>query len=736
MPRNQHTITQFKGVNTTDSVTNVAPNSALSAMNVYGDAGGWLTQFQQPTILLDWSVDKATNIAPSLSMGVLPTANQNPRLILQQGNTLLFSDFPFSSAQEYAEGVLAGISARLDFALCNGILYGSNGQDNGYFLPSVNGPSNLTRFKWGILPPPAPVLVLASTSWVPGSITIQRTGGITTVSFSNPHGSIVGQPVYIDSAPAVPWDISFQGLWQIASVPTLDSLTFAQPGLPDAGPFTRATYPAGISATTGWQYGACWGATPVSHFGSLSSYGLSTGPVTNQSPTILVAPSPDWQVDQAALFRNLDGGGDWYLDTISPVITTGAYKGYTVFSDILPDDGIVTSGITAPYDNGIAPPGKYLAVWLDRVLMCGISDDETGVRFTGYDTINFGRPQMSWCQFNEIKLGQGQAVPMGMGLLRYGGMVFFGTNGLMYIYRGSLNDISVSAPVPLAFYAEQLPYAIGLYSHYSIQPTPAGLVWLDDGMDLKVLDNTGFYPPKPIAPGLAGTFKRMTPGTKDQISSAYINYLQRDWYIISICVDGSQVPNLTLIIDVNQDQAHNTGYWPVNHSITDMVWVNYADQSGHLLAIQPQFSVFDLNNPPPTAGYLTEIPLIDSNVTQGIIDQSALVPPNPPMPGAFWRGGYFGIRDEQGEDEYSLVKMFRFCRLSGSIPDGLRIQAYLVNGDEWTYDNPAVIDYEMDGLLGGVNQKGRVLSPLIIFPDGTQTIITSMMQAWRVTAER
>lgn len=738
MPRNQHTITQFKGIDTASSVANIPPTNALDCLNCYGDYGGWLTQFQQPSILTDFSSPGQPNVAPSLSMGVLPTPLLNPRLIFQQGTTLYYTDFPFSASTPYLHGVLDGLARRIDFALCNGILFGSNSQDTAYFVSAPSTPttslSSKTRFIWGILPPPAPTLVLASTSWIPGSITVQRVAGVTTVTFSAAHGSAPTQPVYVDSDPSAPWDATFTGLFPIATTPTPDSVTFAQPTLPDAGPYTRATYPSGITATTGWQYGASWGASIVAHFGSLSAYGLSTGPVTAQSPTILVAPSPDWQVDQSALFRNQDGGGDWFLVTTSKTILTGPYTGYSVYSDTLTDEGLAVSGQTAPYDNGVAPLAKYLAVWLDRVLACGISGDPTTVRYTGYDTINFGRPQMSWCQFNSIKLGQGQATPNGMGLLRYGGMVFFATNGLMYIYRGTLNDISVSAPVPLAFYAEQLPYAIGLYSHYSIQPTPVGLVWLDDGMDLKVLDNTGFYPPKPVAPGLAGTFKRMTPGTQDQISSVYINYLQRDWYVISICVDGSITPNLSIVVDLTADAAHATGSWPVQHSITDMAWVTYADQSSHLLALQSQLT--QSTPVPAQAGYLSEIPLIEPNVVQGIINGNSLSLPNPPMPGAYYRGGYFGIRDEQGEDEYSLVKMFRFTRLSGSIPDGFRLQASVVDGDTQTFDNPGVFDMKADGNLFGLNQKGRALSPTILFPSDAQAVVTTLMQAWRVTGER
>ncbi len=731
MPRNSHTSTRFRGVDYTSSVANIPPDSAIDSLNCYGDMGGFLVQFQQPSILLDWSnpANASTNIAPTLSIGSLLTPNAYPRLLIQQGAQLLYSDYPYSSAAFFLHNVLSGLTARLDYALCNGILFFSNGQDGGYAVPGVG-----TRYLWGILPPPSPILISASTSWVPGSITVQRTAGVTTITFSNPHGAAVGDPCYIDSDPSAPWDSTFFGVFRIASVPTSSSLTFLQSG-PDSGPFTRATYPFVVTVTTGWQYGACYGGSLVEHFSSLSPISANTGAFTNQSPTVLVPPTTDWQVDQVAFFRNQDGvvvgGGLWYLEDTLPLISSGYYKGYTVFCDTQTDEQLATSGQTAPYDNGVSPNGKYLAVWLDRIMMCGITDDETGVRYTGFETILFGRPQMSWCTYNEIKLGQGQAKPLGMGLLRYGGMIFFADNGFMYIYRGTLSDVSVSAPTSLSFYAEQLPYSIGIYSHYTIQSTPAGCVWLDDGFNLRVMDNTGFYPPKLLAPQLSGLFSRITPGSQDVVTSVHFTYLQHDWYILAFPIDGSLINNMCVVVDVTADPAKNMGAFPVSHSVSDFIWAAYPDQSLHLLASQPQ-----LTSPadPPTAGYITEIPILQPLI-QGVADPTAPTP-NPPMPGAYWRGGYFGIHDEQGEDEFSFIKMFRYLRLNGSLASGLKVQAYLVNGEEWTWDNPAPYDFDMDGDVGGLNVKARCLSPLILFPNDALATVVSLMLAWVVTAER
>jgi hypothetical protein len=311
-------------------------------------------------------------------------------------------------------------------------------------------------------------------------------------------------------------------------------------------------------------------------------------------------------------------------------------------------------------------------------------------------------------------------------------MIFFATDGFMYVYRGTLNDIVVSAPTSLSFYAEQLPYNIGLYSHFSVQPTSGGLVWLDDGLNLRIMDNTGFYPPKLVAPQLTGLFKRITPNSQDKITSVRVSYLQRDWYIICFPIDGSLVNNMTVIVDTAA--ANPTGAWPVNHSVSDLVWVNYADRTGRLIAIQPQL------NPNPTSplvSYLSVIPVL-SPIAQGIVSpaQLALFPPNPPMPGGFWRGGYFGIHDEQGDDQYSQIKMFRYFRIGSSLAAGLQVQAFLVNGEEWTWDNPATMWAEMDGDIGGLNQKARCLSPLFVFPDDAIISLNSITMAWVITGVR
>lgn len=730
MPRNSHTLSRFKGILAAESIANIPPDSCIDSLNVYGDTGGWVNVCQQPSIL-----NRLGTGAAIASMGLLAKAGSYPRLLIQQGQTVRYSDHPYSSAADYTEGLLSGIVARLDYCQANGIAFFSNGQDGRYVLPGDD-----TAYRWGIEPPPSPKLIV-STTYIVG-VTIQRVSGVTTVTFGSPHGAVVGDPVYVDSDPAAPWDASFGGLYAVDSVPSPTSLTYLDPG-PDAGPFSRANYPAGLTATS-YTYGASYGASKIPHWSSLSAYSTPIGPLAQQSPTLLVSPTSDWQVDEVALFRNQDEGGVYYLTNagengngIVKLIDSGPFEGYGVLVDSTTDEQLAESGQQAPYDNGVSPNGKYVAVWLDRVLMCGIPGDPTAVKYTGYDSISFGCPQMCWCTYNSVKLGQGEATPIGMGLLRYGGMVFFGTDGLMYIYRGTLNDITVSAPTSLTFYAEQLPYKIGCYSHFSIQSCPAGLVWLDDGFNLRVYENSGFYPPRSLAPQVAGLLKRITPGSQEKVESAYINYLQRDWYILSFPIDGSLTNNALIIVDVSQEQDKSTGAWMTDYEATAMQWITYPDGTRHLLAAMPYVPAEDI---PPTAGYITEVPLVD-NITQGVEDQRWVVPTNPPMPGAFVRLGYFGLRDENSMDESSTMKLFRYVRMSSNLASRMEVVGYIVDGDEYTFDSPLQVAADVDEenpMLFGLNVKGRALSLLVRFPDDSPdpaTLLT-LTAAWVPTGQR
>lgn len=715
--RQQFTVTRFKGIDTMNSVANIAPDRAIDCMNVWATKGGELIPAQQPTVIIDWSQpgNSASNIAPVKSVGVLEAAGHNPRILIQQGAKLFTADGPaWSNITALAQQIFGAVLDRLDYVVSNSVLYYSTDNGSGKLFFGDN-----TYYAWGIARPAlAPAIQgngITSTSMLPVT-SISRTGGTVTIVFGSASGAVVGQPVFVDSAG--PWPASFSGSFQVLTVSGGGTtVTYAQPGQPnDPGPYARAAYPTTITATTGWRWGISLGYTRNgrTHWSTLSPYSPSSGPFTG-APAIMSPPSTDPQINQAALFRNLDGGDDWYLVATQPVTYTGAYPGQTVFVDTTTDDTLVTSGQTPPYDNGTPPPGKYLCPWLDRILMCGIVGDEGSVAYTGYDTINFGNPQESWCAFNRIKLGQGKSQPVGMGSTRYGGVVFFCRNREMYLLRGALSDINVNTPTSISVQAEKLPYEVGTYSHFSIQPTSRGLVWLDDGLNLRLFDPSTFYPPQMLAPNLNNFFKRMTPGSQDLIVSGFINLLQHEWYYIGIPIDGSQTVNLVLLVDMTMDQTTNTGAWPLQYALNTLNSVQYLDGSTHLLAASTLLPTSSPSNIPPIAGYLTEIPVTSSEV-QGI----QLAPDNPVMPNAYWRGGYIGGRDEGGQDIFSEYKFFRFINVLTTM-SSLPVQFAIVDSDEQPYDNPTVGMADMEDRTGSIGAKGRVVSMTLQFPYPTDS---------------
>lgn len=723
MPRDSQSVSQFKGIDTLSSILNIAPNHAYKCQNVIGNTGGELEAAQQPTVLHDFG----DGLSPVTSMGLLDIAGASPRIVFQQGGTLSFADGPgWSDVTEYALQEFEADLGRLDYCLSNSILYfaGENGTGKVF-------PGDPNYYRWGIARPLTPPLLqaqgLAATSML-AVTSISRTAGATTIVFGSAHDGIVGGPVVVDSAG--PWPATFAGTFRIATVPSPTTLTYANPGPNDAGPYARAAYPTTITATTGWSYGVSLGYTRNGrvHWSTLSPYSPTTGPITG-APTILSPPTDDPQVNQAAFFRNLDGGSDWQLiqGSITPITHTGDFPTQVAYIDTTDDNTLQASGQTPPYDNGTPPNGKFLCPILDRVLMCGIDDDPASVAYTGYDSINFGNPQESWCQFNRIKIGQGQTQPVGIGRVRYGGVVVFGANRRMYLLRGSLNDVVVSAPTPLQFYIEDLPYEIGCYSHYTIQSTAAGLVWLDDGLKLRLYDPSAFYPPKEIAPNLSAIFRRITPGIQSVLSSGYITLFDRDWYVLSIPVDGSATPNLTILLDVDPDPGKATGAWPLTHSINCLLAVKYQDGSTHLLAAQTQLMTADL---PPSAGYLTEIP-VESSQTNGI--QTAQ--DNPLMPDAFWTGGPIGARDDAGASLIAETKMFRYINMTTGLSI-LPVTWEIADMREYTFDQPLRGQADVEDHQATINAKGKVMLPTFHFPQQAASPLVSFTAFWRVTGTR
>lgn len=715
--RDSHTITRFLGRNALDSAANVKPNYALDGNNVIGATSGELWVARATRILIDFGQAAFTPFSSSriVSLGLLDTTASTgdaPRVFMQQGGKLYFADAPGYAAVTAATGVVAPANpGRLDYAQVANVLYCSSGTFGGKFLPA-----NKQFYQWGIAQSSAPKQVLSTTM---GSITVQRTGGITTVTFTSlPVPAFVGDPILVDSDPSAPWPASFAGTFAVKSVAGL-VITYAQPGLPNAGPFTRAVFTPGITAATGYQYRGCFGSSLTGHFGTASPVTPTIGPLAQQSPVIFSPiPPADPQIDTYALFRNLDNGGDWYLVGTYPLPAAGPFPLQVAMLDTTTDTVLESSAQTPPYDNGVSPNGKYIMASGDRVVMCGIPGQEDVVAYTGYESIPFGRPQESWPRFNQLNVGQGQCAPVGLGNCRYGTVIFC-TKKVMYILNGNLSDVTTSAVTPLSFGLRELPFKVGLYSHFSVQSTPQGVIFLDDSFNLQMFD--GYFPPTIIAPVLKGVLATMTPGSQDVVTSAFIPYLDRQWYILSFPANGSVTNNRTIIVDLTVDGARNTGAWVFDYSLDAVLDMIYADGTRHAICAQSQTLPVPADT--PAAGWLTELPL------------TGYAPGDALLPGAHYRTGYIGIQDEDGIDEWAYFKLFRFIRMMTE--QGLTVYAYLVDGDKYTFTNPLVKKFTSDNGVYSVNTKCRACSLDIIFPDnGSGDPLTGITVNWNFTGKR
>lgn len=708
--RDSHSITRFKGVNAIDSAANVAPGAAISSNNVIADPGGALQLGRQLRTLIDFSAEAAFNLAKITSLGLLDVSGSNipPRLVIQQGPHLMAADapaYPLSAITGRDFGIQLG---RLDYAQSASVLYFSSGADGGKLLSG-----DLTAYEWG-LPQSTPPVPILSTTFL-GVLAMSAAGGVVTLQFAAPHGHFVTDPVYVDSGSGV-WPDAAAGLFQIATVPAADTITYLVPGIPAFGPVARATYPEGLTAATGYQYRGCWGFSKTGHWGTASLATATIGPLISQSPVLLspVPPVDSPEIDQYALFRNVDDGGDWYLVAIVP-FPQGAVQ--VAILDTTTDDTLEASAQTPPYDNGMSPNGAFLCAWLDRILMCGVEGDEETVYYSGYDSINFGRPQESWCQFNRISIGQGESTPNAIGITTYGA-VFFCTNKQLYIAKGTLNDITTSAVTPLSYTVRQLPYQVGNYSHYSTQSTPLGIVFLSDAIKLTIFD--GYNPPQDLAPQLNGVLARLTPGFAGVITSEYLEWIDRQWYILCIPVDGSGIPNLTIIIDLSADATRNTGAWVFDYAIDALKIVRNPDATKTIVCAS---SEGDGPGPFPAAGYLSYLPYIFSNQDIDVLDRTS------------YRMGYFGIKDEDGVDEWGYFKLFRYLRLATALP-GCHVRAYCVDGQDYTFELPLIVDFTFDTNYGALNVKTRAVSLEFNFPTGVAAPLLALTLAWNFAGKR
>jgi len=417
---------------------------------------------------------------------------------------------------------------------------------------------------------------------------------------------------------------------------------------------------AGLLAPTngGWMYGFAWKNSVTGHCGNISSLtAVQNNPGTN---FLTAAAPPDPQMDTIVWFRTIDGGGDPYREcevnlntgVLTPAnsftnVTVIAGTNNLQIADQSPDTGLdqTTRG---PLINNPPLQGRFVAVGQSRVFVFNLIGSPQDVIYSGYEQILFGRPEESFPPNNRLRLSIGAESIAGGGVLQ-AGIVAFSQTGKMWMLRGQVEDISLLQPVNITQYLEELPWTLGCLSHFTIQSTPYGLIWVAGDKTVQLFD--GHQAPIDISTRVYPLLRQITPGTETQMVSGYFNWLDRDWYVLLCAVNGSLSLNRLFFFVVNKQEDSNTiesvecFVSDVPNTLGGATWVG--------VMTTPKLQRFLCMG---AQGFIQQLPS-SPDTRSGIIDDETINPPTTGFLNAYWRSGYFG------NDSPYRMKSFRWGRI-------------------------------------------------------------------------
>jgi len=360
-------------------------------------------------------------------------------------------------------------------------------------------------------------------------------------------------------------------------------------------------------------------------------------------------------------------------------------------------DGGLTLSIQAPLLNFPPIPAKYLAKFGERIYGFNLADGKSDAEYSAFEQVLTGRPEECFFPNNRLRLPIGADELAGGGVIQAGVIAFSRTNQ-MYMHRGIPEDITLTTPVRFSAVLEELPFAIGLASHFSIQSTPYGLVWL--GADLNLYLYGGVGEPLNISGDVRPVLRATTAGTQDKIESAYFNYADRQWYVLAIAVNGALEHNRIVIVDMTPSAEENLGIF-VSDIQADGLRIVELTTGEQLLCLGQGGRIRKFKAISDTEGGMTLAP----NSTAGML-------------GAWWRGGYFGGNDpEVLTGRPQVVKLERWARVTAD-QGGFSLTAYLVDDETRTFRDPEVVNLGViqGGTRKAMNRKTRRVSYEIRFP--------------------
>ncbi len=322
-------------------------------------------------------------------------------------------------------------------------------------------------------------------------------------------------------------------------------------------------------------------------------------------------------------------------------------------------------------------------------------DAPQDIVYSGFDQIYRGRPESSWPPLNRIRLAIGADTLAGFGVL-LNGVIAWDNSNKMYMFSGTIQDITTTQPVQIADQLEEEPWQVGLSSADSVQSTPRGVVWVGADMTVQIWNGI-FYGeiigPRDLTANFYPYMSRITPSQRPFIQSAYFNWLERDWYVLNVAVDGSLTPNRLFFFDLSQEGADNLGIW-VSDIACDSITVKVDTKGNRELVASIQGQICKLS--------------ISSTSTNGI---HKTVSSTTNELYAYWESGFW-------QDDPHMTKMYRYGRLTTD-QGGFNLIATIVNDEtvKLRDRNPPQLRPSLS--VGGrfaLNRRGRRVKMRIEFP--------------------
>jgi hypothetical protein len=660
------TVARFKGIDAFRSMAVVPPEYATDCLNVICSPAGHLAKLRYPTELTDTGIGAGPD-----SFSDYQRADGVRQVVIASGISLYYFNLSDFIVNLIAANAL--YQGPWDMVESNNILY----MTNGVVCKKWDG-TNL--YNWGIDAPtvaPAYLPISPAIDTIPNNGAV-RAAGIVTITYAGGVNPFEIGDVILNAGISV-GATDFNGTFTVTAR-TATTVSYPQAGANEVQGGGTSTGVGNLTVVTSEKYVYTYKNSVIGGESNPSPISLSTGALTNAFIRIAATPSPDPQVDTICWYKTLDGGGDFFLFDEIPI-----GLGYQLKDDELPTD--VNQQFRAPLYNDPPIPGKYLQVFQGRIFIGNIIGGKHDIIYSGYEQIYRGRPEECFPPYNRLRLSIGADDIRGIGVIQ-AGVVAFSKSNEMYMFRGLVEDITTSAPVQFSAYLEQLPWSIGAASHWSIQATMYGVIWV--GSDLCIYVFNGTARPIHISFNVNPVMRTVTAGQEHNIRSAYYGYADRDWYAACLPTGGSIALNKVVVIDLTPDEEENGGIWLCDTNAQSIGVIEDADGSAILaVGIDGVFSEFQALAD-EWNGITRTFDATDNILT------------------AFYRTGYFG------GDTPDIVKMFRWAELVAD-QIGFRVICWLVEGNDIAHPVPSDLQDVIDGYIE-TGLKGKRLAIEIQFP--------------------